>query len=43
MPPVVKNAKCQLPQVKRCRKKPPSVLTGRPTKRGVVRTDDLWS
>jgi len=41
--PVVKNAKCQLPQAKRCRTKPPSFRTGRPTSRGVVRTDDLWS
>ena len=35
LPSLVKNAKCQLTRVKRCRSKPPSFLPGRPTCHGV--------
>jgi len=31
MPSVVRNAKCQLTRVKRCRYETPSFLPGRPT------------
>jgi hypothetical protein len=38
LPSVVKDAKCQLTRVKRCRSKPPSFLPDRPTCHGVLLT-----